>query len=46
MASWDDAVLRDWEEKWLDPDWDWYGHSEEEEEEEDLDWLEEELEEE
>lgn len=44
MASWDDAVLRDWENKWLDPDWDWYGK--EEEEEDDLDWLEEELEEE
>ena len=39
MASWDDAVLRDWENKWLDPDWDWYGHSEEEEDE--YDWLDE-----
>ena len=42
MASWDDAVLRDWENKWLDPDWDWYGYDKDEEEEEELDFLEDE----
>ena len=39
MASWDDAVLRDWENKWLDPDFDWYGYDKDEEEEEELDFL-------
>ena len=33
----DSAVLRDWESKWLDPDWNYYSEEEEEEEEEEED---------
>lgn len=34
-----DAVLRDWEEKWLDPDYDWFGDYEKEEDDDYLDFL-------
>lgn len=38
MGGYDnDAVLRDWESKYLDPDYDWFGDYEQEEDDEDYD---------